>query len=283
MKELNVVLTELGISKVRLAKYLGVSRQMLYNYLGIEDINNWPKEKAAKLLSLLNIENIKELENIKITGEYIIEVENRLNEGVKDSSSKEVIADLKGFNKKEQELLSDIINLLKEKLANDKTKETYNTYVYLYHFLQSMETNEELKYILAFMAKSLGFVDPMEFNFNKDKQFVFESIMFSAMTLYNNGGSSKVKLAESHKRFVQNIEQKKEEKLSRTQELNTVKIQALKELGYTEINEDNAKEVFERLLKFNQERFKKGIKNEKKKFTICCTTISSISFGNRLY
>ena len=39
---------------LRLAKYLGVSRQMLYNYLGIDDINNWPKEKAAKLLSLLN-------------------------------------------------------------------------------------------------------------------------------------------------------------------------------------------------------------------------------------
>ena len=111
MKELNVVLTELGISKVRLAKYLGVSRQMLYNYLGIDNINNWPKEKAAKLLSLLNIESIDALGDLKITGEYIIEVEGRLNEGVKDSSSKEVIADLKGFNKKEQELLSDIINL----------------------------------------------------------------------------------------------------------------------------------------------------------------------------
>ena len=247
MKELNTVLTELGISKVRLAKYLGVSRQMLYNYLAIDNMDDWPKEKAAKLLSLLNVENISELSKIKITGEYIIEVENRLNEGVKDTSSKEIISDLKGFNKKEQELLSDIINLLKEKLATDKSKDTYNTYVYLYNFLQSMETNEELKYILAFMSKSLGFADPMEFNFNKDKQFVFESIMFSAMTLYNNGGSSKVKLAESHKRFVQSIEQKKEEKLSRTQELNTVKIQALKELGYTEINEDNAKEVFEKI------------------------------------
>ena len=157
MKELNTVLTELGISKVRLAKYLGVSRQMLYNYLAIDDMSNWPKEKAAKLLSLLNVEDINELEKIKITGEYIIEVENRLNEGVKDSSSKEIISDLKGFNKKEQELLSDIINLLKEKLATDKSKDTYNTYVYLYNFLQSMETNEELKYILAFMSKSLGF------------------------------------------------------------------------------------------------------------------------------
>ena len=247
MKELNVVLTELGISKVRLAKYLGVSRQMLYNYLGIDDINNWPREKAAKLLSLLNIETINDLNKVKITGEYIIEVEGRLNEGVKDSSSKEVIADLKGFNKKEQELLSDIINLLKEKLIADKTKDTYNTYLYLFHFLQSMETTDELKYILGYMSKSLGFTNPMNFVFNKEKQFVFESIMFSAMTLYNNGGASMSKLSDSHKRFVQDIEHKNEEKLSRTQELNTAKVQALKELGYTEINEDNAKEVLEKI------------------------------------
>ena len=66
MKELNIILTELGISKVRLAKYLGVSRQMLYNYLGIDDISRWPKEKAAKLLSLLNIEKIEELNDIKV-------------------------------------------------------------------------------------------------------------------------------------------------------------------------------------------------------------------------
>ncbi len=247
MKELNIILTELGISKVRLAKYLGVSRQMLYNYLAIENLDEWPKEKSAKLFSLLNIENKEELNNIKITGEYIIDVEHRLKEGVKDSSNKEVIADLKGFNRKEQELLSDIINLLKEKLASDKTKNTYNTYLYLYHFLQSMDTAEELKYILGYTSKSLGFVDPMEFVFNKDKQFIFESIMFSAMTLYNSGNASKTRLSESHKRFVEDIEHKNEEKLSRTQELNTAKIQALKELGYTEINEDNAKEVLEKI------------------------------------
>lgn len=247
MKELNIVLTELGISKVRLAKYLGVSRQMLYNYLAIEDINNWPKEKAAKLLSLLNIEKIDELKDLKINGEYIIEVENRLNEGVKDSSSKDIIADLKGFNKKEQELLSDIINILKEKLSSDKTKDTYNTYLYLYHFLQSMETNNELKYILGYVSKSLGFTPPLDFAFNSEKQFIFESIMFSAMTLYNNGGASKTKLAATHKRFEEDIEHKNEEKLSRTQELNTAKVQALKELGYTEINKDNASEVLNRM------------------------------------
>lgn len=247
MKELNKLLVELGISKVRLAKYLGVSRQMLYNYLALNTLNDWPKEKTVKLLSLLNITKEEEIEKIEVTGEYIIEVESRLNEGVKDSVNKEVLADLKGFNKKEQELLSDIINLLKERLSDDKTKETYFAYQYLYHLLQSMELTKEISYILAYMSKSLGFTDPMEFQFNKDKQFIFESILFSAMTLYNNGGASKSKLAESHKRFVEDIEHKNEEKLSRTQELNTAKVQALKELGYTEINESNAKEVLEKI------------------------------------
>ena len=55
MENLNTILTELGISKVRLAKYLGVSRQMLYNYLALKSLDEWPKEKAVKLLSLLSI------------------------------------------------------------------------------------------------------------------------------------------------------------------------------------------------------------------------------------
>ncbi len=247
MKDLNKLLTELGISKVRLAKYLGVSRQMLYNYLALDSLADWPKEKSVKLLSLLNITNEEEFTKVEVTGEYIIEVESRLNEGVKDSANREILTDLKGFNKKEQELLSDIINLLKEKLADDKTKDTYNAYSYLYHFLQAMETTKEINYLLAYMSKSLGFTEPMEFLFNKDQQFIFESIIFSAMTLYNNGGASKNKITETHKRFVEDIEHKNEEKLSRTQELNTAKVQALKELGYTEINETNAKEVLEKI------------------------------------
>ena len=247
MRNFNDLLAELGISKVRLAKYLGVSRQMLYNYLAQDDLNNWPKEKAMKVLCLLGINSNKEIATVKVDGEYIIQVENRLNDGVKETSGKEIIADLKGFNKKEQELLSDIINLLKEKLADDKTKDTYNSYRYLYHFLQSMETNKELKYILAYMAKSMGFVDHTEYVFNENQQFIFESILFSAMTLYSNGGASRSKIAETHKRFVQEIEHKKEERLSRTQELNTAKVQALKELGYTEINNDNAKEVLDKI------------------------------------
>ena len=156
MKRVNDLLSELGISKVRLAKYLGVSRQMLYNYLAMDSLSLWPKEKAVRLLALFNIDDEEGISGINVTGDYIIEVENRLNEGVKDSSNREVLADLKNFNKKEQELLADIINLLKEKLSEDKTKNTYNTYVYLYHYLQSMETTDELKYILAYMSKSMA-------------------------------------------------------------------------------------------------------------------------------
>ena len=53
MKELNDLLSELGISKVRLAKYLGVSRQMLYNYLSLGDINKWPKRNLLNYLLYL--------------------------------------------------------------------------------------------------------------------------------------------------------------------------------------------------------------------------------------
>ncbi len=248
MNNLNNLLTELGISKVRLSKYLGVSRQMLYNYLALDSFDKWPKEKLVKLFSLLKITDEKKLDSINVTGEYILDVESRLNEGVKDNvTNKSILSDLKGLNKKEQELVSDIISLLKERLSDDKTNKYFNSFTYLYHCLQSMENTKEVNYILAYMSKSLGFTNPMEFAFDKDQQFIFESIIFSGMTLYNNGGASKTRLTESHKRFVEDIEHKKEEKLSRTQELNTAKVQALKELGYDEINESNAKEVLEKI------------------------------------
>ena len=54
MKYLNDILQELGISKVRLAKYLGVSRQMVYNYLELPNLSKWPKEKKISLLKLLD-------------------------------------------------------------------------------------------------------------------------------------------------------------------------------------------------------------------------------------
>ena len=247
MSKINEVLSSLGVSKVRLAKYLGVSRQMLYNYLACEKLIEWPSEKATRLMQLLEIQTEKDLDNLEIDGDYIIKIDNKLNEGVKMALSSNSLGDLKGFNRKEIEILTDLTTLLKDRLKDDKTKDTYNTYVYLYHFLQSMETNKEMKYLLAFVSKLTGFTKPREFLYNQDNQILFESIMYSGFTFYNNGGASTRKIKDQHEKFVKDIEQKHEEKLSRTQELNTVKLQALKELGYTTITQDNAKEVFEKI------------------------------------
>lgn len=250
MNSLSELLQELGISKVRLAKYLNVSRQMVYNYLELEDLNKWPKEKKILLLKLLDIEDGDEgtIKNIKITTDYLMSVENRLNQGVKSSNDMDSFFDMKGLNKSEQTLIADITYLIKEKLLEEKKKEeNYNAMNYLYHMLQSIDNVPEIKYILGYMSKTTGFISPDEYAFDEEHQFIFEGILYSALTLYNNGGASRSKLAESHKRFVQEIEQKNEEKLSRTQQLNTIKIQALRELGYNQINEQNAAEVFEKI------------------------------------
>ena len=61
MKRLNEILSEIGISKVKLAKYLNVSRQMVYNYLEMEDVNLWPLEKKMKLFNLLQTKLILSL------------------------------------------------------------------------------------------------------------------------------------------------------------------------------------------------------------------------------
>ncbi len=251
MDRLDSLLKELGISKVKLAKFLGVSRQMIYNYLELDDINKWPKDKKVLLLNLLGVKSPEDLNNIKITTDYITEVEARLSsicsEGETYTNIESANTLLNGLNRKDQELMVSIIDLLKEKLEDANDTEGHNTVKYLYHFIQSLDTSKELKYILGYVAKETGFVKPMEFVFNEEEQFIFESIMYSAFVLYNSGGASKTKLAECHKRFTNQIEQKMEEKLSRTLELNNIKVLALKELGYTEINEHNAAEVFEKI------------------------------------
>lgn len=249
MERLNEILHELGISKVKLAKFLGVSRQMIYNYLDLDDLNKWPKDKKVMLLNLLGIKSPDELNDIKVDTDYILSVETRINSLFEnsykrdDNSNSDIYSNL---GKKQQNLLNNIIHVLKEFLEEDD-EESFHSCEYLYHFIQTMANSKETKYILAYVAKAAGFVKPLEFSFNDEEQFLFESLMFSAMTLYNNGGVSRTKVAESHKRFVNQIEHRIEEKMSRTLELNTIKVQALKELGYTKINDENAAEVFEKI------------------------------------
>ena len=248
MDRLNELLQELGLSKVKLAKYLGVSRQMVYNYLVLDSLDKWPKEKKVLLLQLLDIKdgNNETIKNIVVDTEYLMGVEKRLNSAIKTSNTLDACVEFNGLTKENKTLLNDFIFLLKEKLEDDD-KSQGDSVRYMYYMLQSMDNIPEIKYILGYMAKSNGFIKPDEFAFDEDKQFIFEGILYSALTLYNNGGASKSKLAESHKRFIQEIEQKNEEKLSRTQQLNTVKIQALRELGYNDINASNASEVFEKI------------------------------------
>lgn len=249
MELLNDLLQELGISKVKLAKYLNVSRQMVYNYLMLDSLDKWPKEKKILLYQLLDInDGSKEtLKNIKVTTEYLMEVENRLNTAIKNANDNDNYLDLKGLDKESKNLLNDITYLLKDKLGDDKSKENLYEVRYIYYLLQSIDNVPEIKYILAYMAKNNCFIKPDEFAFNEEKQFIFEGILYSALSLYNNGGASKSKLAERRKCFVHDIEQKKEDILTRTQQLTTLTVQALKELGYDSYNEGNSQEFLEKL------------------------------------
>lgn len=250
MNKLNEILQELGISKVKLAKYLGVSRQMIYNYLELGSINNWPKEKRLLLLKLLDIEDgsDKTLSKIKITPDYIMEVEARLNQNIKETFEIEGSAELKKLPKSDQQLYSDITYLIKDKLTEGyKHDETVASLTYIYHILQCIDNIEEVKFFLAYISKLTCFSQPNEFKYNEDKQFVFEGIIHSATSLYTNGGANKSRVIEARSRFVQEIERKKEEVLSRTEQLNLIQLQALRELGYTKFTNENKDEVIEKI------------------------------------
>jgi predicted transcriptional regulator len=247
VEKINLILKKTNISKVNLAKYLGVSRQMVYNYLDSDNLNKMPAEKCQLLFRLLEVKNCEEIIEKELTDSYLQSVSNKIFNYKKMPSKKEEAIELGGLKKEEQEIISEIVFILKEMLNEDKTKDSMITLKYLYHFLQSLSSMKELKYILGYIAKNNGYVKANVFDFNEEQQYIFESIMYSAMTLYTNGGASKSKLAESHRRWEADMERKNEEKLSRTQELNTAKVQALRELGYTEINEKNASEVFDKI------------------------------------
>lgn len=257
MTKINELLQEIGISKVKLAKYLGVSRQMVYNYLEIDDLNKWPKEKKVLIFKLLNIENGNEdnLDSVVINAEYLNGIEERLNQGIKKPIEFSECFDMTNLTKEQKSLLGDIVYFIKEKLSEEgKEEEHFYAFTYLLHLIQAIDNVPEIRYILGYVSKATGFTKGDDFKFNEEQQFIFEGILYTAMTLYNNGGTSKSKLVDSHNKFVKEIEAKNEEKLSRTQQLNTVKIQALQELGYTEINETNAAEVFEKIAEIQSRR-----------------------------
>ena len=66
IEKINLILKQANISKVNLAKYLGVSRQMVYNYLDGDDLSKLPNEKCQLLLKLLDVKSEKEIDEIEI-------------------------------------------------------------------------------------------------------------------------------------------------------------------------------------------------------------------------
>ena len=234
MQRLNDLFQELGISKVRLAKYLGVSRQMVYNYLELDDLNKWPKEKRILLYRLLDVKDAISINCINVTTDYMLGVESRLIKGMRLQVEGSTSIDIKGLNYESEQLLTDIVNLVKERLSEDDyKKENFYIFKYLYHTLQLIDEIPEIKYIFGYMSKTGGYTNPEEYKLQEEKQFILEGILHTALDLYNNGGSSRSKLQEAHRRWIAEIEAKKEEKISQTQELSTLKLQALKELNYS--------------------------------------------------
>lgn len=251
MKDLNKLLQDLGISKVRLAKYLGVSRQMVYNYLELDSLKKWPKEKKILLVKLLDLKDDDSddggIKDIKVTTDYLLEVESRLNTGLKEQNETDYL-DLKGLKKEEHQLVSDMTYLIKEKLTDpEHHEENFYALQYMYNVLQSIDNVPEIKYTLAYLSKALGFTNTNEFKFDEDKQFIFEGIIYSAYNLFSAGGASKSRVIKSRNQFVQEIDARKEELLSRTQQMQTNRVQALRELGYSKITNENAQEFYEKL------------------------------------
>lgn len=250
VEKINSILKKANISKVNLASYLGVSRQMVYNYLDGKDLSKIPNEKCQLLLELLDVNSADEILNIQINNEYLQGVGSKIFDIKKKTPvKKEQVIELNGLKKEEASLINDIVLMLKNVLLEGKSREgeSLATVQYVHQFIQNIGTNKELKFLLGYFSKNFGYTEPNKYVFDENNQFIFESIMYSAMSLYSNGGASRTKLAESHRRWEEMLAAKKEEKLSRTQELNTAKVQALRELGYDKIDEKNASEVLDKI------------------------------------
>lgn len=257
IEKINLILKKANISKVNLSKYLGVSRQMVYNYFDSKDLSKLPNEKCQLLFDLLDVSSEKEILDIEITNDYLQKIGSKIFDNKKSTSKKEELIDFGGLRKNEIEMITEISQMLKNILMEEKGREgeAFATVEYVHHFIENLSSTKELKYLLGFFSKNFGYTAPDKYVFDETNQFVFESIMYSAITLYTNGGASRTRLAESHKRWEAMLESKKEEKLTRTQELNTAKIRALRELGYDEIDKSNASEVLDKIAEIMAQKF----------------------------
>ena len=141
VEKINLILKKTNISKVNLAKYLGVSRQMVYNYFDSDDLSKMPAEKSQLLFKLLEVKNCEEISEKELTDEYLQSVSNKVFNYKKIPSKKDEVIELSGLKKEEQDLVADIIFLLKEMLNEDKTRDSYLTLKYLFIHLATPGLN----------------------------------------------------------------------------------------------------------------------------------------------
>ena len=127
VEKINLILKKTNISKVNLAKYLGVSRQMVYNYLDSDDLSKMPAEKSNLLFRLLDVNNCNEIIEKELTDEYLQTVSNKIFNYRKLPTKKDELIELTGLKKEEQEIITDIVFILKEMLNEDKTKDSFNS------------------------------------------------------------------------------------------------------------------------------------------------------------
>ena len=99
VEKINLILKKANISKVNLAKYLGVSRQMIYNYFDNDDLSNIPNEKCQLLYKLLNVKSENEILNLEINKEYLESVGNKIFIEKKSTNLKDEVIELNGLKK----------------------------------------------------------------------------------------------------------------------------------------------------------------------------------------
>ena len=141
VEKINLILKKANISKVNLAKYLGVSRQMVYNYLDSSDLSKLPNEKCQMLFELLNVKSTNEILSLDINKEYLQNVGSKIFDSNKEEDKKDVNSiDLTGLKKEEIELINDIILMIKNILIENKGREGEALAIvnYLHHFIEKL-------------------------------------------------------------------------------------------------------------------------------------------------
>ena len=102
-------------------------------------------------------------------------------------------------------------------------------------------TNEELKYLLEYLGKEMGYVAIDDYKYDSEEQLKFESIIYGALVLYRDGKVKKSKLEKVHEQFRNSIDENNSESLRK------IKDTALRLLDYPEITDENALEVYHKI------------------------------------